>query len=50
MTADQVVEAYLNIAFNMESVEQKSLLLEYATGALKDAIAGATEETIKKLI
>jgi len=47
MTAEQVVEAYLNIALNMEKVEQKSLLLEYATGPLRDAIAGATDETIK---
>src|SRR4051812_9055175 len=48
MTAEDVVEAYLNVALNMEKVEQKKLLLEYATGPLKDAIAGATDETFKK--
>ena len=48
MTAEQVVEAYLNVALNMEKIEQKALLLDYATGTLKDAIAGASDETIRK--
>jgi hypothetical protein len=48
MTAEQVVEAYLNVALNMEKLEQKALLLDYATGELKDAIAGASDETMKK--
>lgn len=47
MSAEQVVEAYLNAALNMEKLEQKQNLMSFATGALKDAIAGASDETIK---
>jgi hypothetical protein len=48
MTAEQVVEAYLNAAFSMKSPEDKNHLLAYSTGDLESAIAGATEETIRK--
>ncbi len=48
MTAEQVVEAYLNAAFSIKSVEDKKNLLAYATGDLEIAIAGATEETFRK--
>lgn len=48
MTAEQVVEAYLNAAFSMKSIEDKEKLLAYATGDLESAIAGSTDETIRK--
>ena len=47
MSAEEVVQAYLDTAFNMEKVEQKKDLMAYTIGPLKDAIAGATDETIK---
>lgn len=48
MTPDQVVEAYLDIALNMSDVDEREVLMEYTTGNLKEAIAGASEETIRK--
>ena len=45
MTAEEVVEAYLQIALNIESIEEKQDLLELTTGDLEAAIAGTTEET-----
>jgi hypothetical protein len=47
MHAEEVLEAYLTLAFNMEKVEQKQLLMEYAGNTLKAAIAGASDETIR---
>ena len=47
MTPEQVVEAYLDIALNMDSVSDRDLLLEYTTGTLKNAIESAAPETIK---
>ena len=47
MTPEQVVEAYLQIAFNMKDASQKNLLLEYTSGNLKAAISGATEESLQ---
>lgn len=46
MNAEEVVEAYLDLAFNMEDIAQKDNLMEFTTGSLKAAIAGATDETI----
>jgi len=48
MSPEQVVEAYLNIAFNMTSPVEKENLMRYTTGNLKAAIAGADEETVRK--
>jgi hypothetical protein len=48
MSPEEVVEAYLGIALNMEKVEQKYALMEFTTGNLMAAIAGASDETIKK--
>jgi hypothetical protein len=48
MSADDVVREYLEIAFNMQEVSQKRLLLQYTTGELKAAIASANDETIKE--
>ncbi len=47
MNPEQVVEAYLNIALNMASVSERSALMEFTTGNLKNAIAQASDETIK---
>lgn len=46
MSAEEVVEAYLELVFNMESQDEKEKLLEYTTGDLEAAIAGATESAI----
>ncbi|MFK7872179.1 MAG: hypothetical protein AB8C84_03265 [Oligoflexales bacterium] len=48
MSAEQVVEAYLTTAFNLSSVDEKHLLMKFTGGKLKAALAGATEETMKK--
>lgn len=48
MTPEEIVESYLEIAFNISKVEQKTLLMEYTTGELKAAISSATDETIRK--
>ena len=47
MTPEQVVEAYLDIALNMNDVGERDMLVEYTTGNLKNAIEAATPETIK---
>lgn len=48
MSADEVLLAYLDIAFNMEEISQKNNLMSFTTGPLKVAIASANDETIKK--
>ena len=47
MTPEQVVEAYLQVALNMDSVNDRDILLDYTTGNLKNAIESAAPETIK---
>ena len=47
MTPEQVVEAYLNVALNMNDVAERDALLEYTTGNLKAAIESASKDTIK---
>ena len=47
MTPEEVVEAYLDTALNMQRVEEKAELLKLATGNLKDSLASADAETIK---
>lgn len=47
MGPEQVVEAYLNTAFNMTTPAEKEELMRYTTGNLKAAIAGATDETVR---
>ena len=47
MTPEQVVEAYLQTALNMDSVSDRDILVDYTTGNLKNAIESATPETIK---
>jgi hypothetical protein len=46
MTAEEVLESYLYIALNMENLEQRQDLQRLTSGALKAAIAGATDETM----
>ena len=46
MSPEDVVEAYLNIAFNMQDIEQRNDLLLYTTGPLKEAIERASDSTI----
>lgn len=47
MSPEQVVEAYLTIAMNMTEVSEKSDLLLYTIGSLRDAIDSANDDTIK---
>jgi hypothetical protein len=48
MSAEQVVEAYLDMALNMKSIDQRDQLLELTTGSLNAAISGASDEAIQK--
>lgn len=47
MSSEEVLKKYLDIAFNMNNLNQKDELLNYTTGELKSALAGADSETIK---
>ncbi len=46
MTPDQVVEAYLNVAFNMKDAREREKLASLTTGKLRQAIDSAPEEII----
>ena len=46
MTAEEVLEEYLKIAFNLDNLNERDLLLEYTTGELKAALASAPDEVI----
>jgi hypothetical protein len=48
MTPEEVVEAYLNVAFNMTSVSQRTKLMKYTTGPLREAIAQVSVDTIRR--
>jgi hypothetical protein len=47
LSPEQVVETYLNVAFNMKSVGEKKKLMSVATGSLKAALSAASDETIE---
>jgi hypothetical protein len=47
MAPEKVVESYLNTALNMKDVSERDDLMQYTTGRLKEALASASEETIK---
>lgn len=47
MTPEQVVEAYLNIAFNMKDSSEREKLAALTTGKLRQAIDSAQEDVIK---
>lgn len=49
MTPKQVLEAYLEAAFNIEDVDQREILLQFVTGPLKASLSSATDETIEDL-
>lgn len=46
LSPEEVVEAYLDIALNMTSVDDKVNLMRYTTGQLRYAIETATDEAI----
>ena len=48
MRAVEVVEAYLQLAFNISDVSQKSDLMELTTGDLKAALAGTSDSVFQK--
>ena len=48
MSPEEVVEAYLNTALNMASLEEKETLLELTTDSLKADIAGASDKNIRE--
>ena len=45
---EEIVEQYLNVALNMESVIERQRLLALTTGALYEAIEGATEDELQE--
>jgi uncharacterized lipoprotein NlpE involved in copper resistance len=47
MAPEKVVESYLNTALNMKDISQRDELMQYTTGRLKEALASASEDTIK---
>lgn len=47
MTPEQVVESYLNVAFNMTTPTERSKLASLASGKLRQAIESAPDETIQ---
>jgi hypothetical protein len=47
MTPEQVVEAYLNTAFNMRQTSERTKLASLTTGNLRQVITSAQEEEIK---
>ncbi|MFK7825116.1 MAG: hypothetical protein AB8G05_13250 [Oligoflexales bacterium] len=48
MSAEEVVETYLDYALNITDVSEKEELMEYTTGNLEAALAGADNETFRK--
>jgi deoxyribodipyrimidine photolyase-like uncharacterized protein len=48
MSAEQVLEAYLDIALNFQSLDQKDQLISYTTGSLEAALAGSPDEIMRK--
>ncbi|MCY4380300.1 MAG: hypothetical protein OXC40_01850 [Proteobacteria bacterium] len=49
MTAEEVVEAYLSHAFNMNSVDDVTKLISYTSGNLKQALEEADASTIDQI-
>ena len=48
MTPEEVVEAYLNLSLNMNSIEDKSKLVNLTIGNLRTALLEASDETFEK--
>ena len=48
MNPEEVVEAYLDVALNMTHVNQRTLLIRYTTGELREAIAQVSDDIIKQ--
>ena len=49
MTPKEVVEGYLQVAFNLDKIEEKELLLDFVAGNLKASLSRASENVIKDL-
>lgn len=45
---EKIVEGYLNTAFSLSDVRERDQLMQYTTGKLRDSIAAASDETLKK--
>ena len=43
MDPEEVLEAYLELSFNISDASQKEQLMSYTTGVLKEALAGTTD-------
>ena len=48
LSAEEVVKIYLNTALSMTRLEERNILLDLTKGRLNQAIATATDETIKE--
>ena len=48
MTPEQVVEAYLNLSLNMDSLDDKAQLVNLTVGNLRTALLEASDETFEK--
>lgn len=46
-TPEEVLESYLDLALNVTSVDQKEEMMEWTTGDMASALAGATDETFR---
>lgn len=49
MTAEEVVEAYLEVAFNLNSIDDLTRLIAYASGNLKQALEEADAATVDRI-
>lgn len=47
MTAEEVVEAYLDAAFNIQNVDDIGILIKYTSGNLKQALESADAKTVE---
>jgi hypothetical protein len=44
MSPERIVESYLNVALNVNTLSDRERLLQYTTGRLKDALTAASDE------
>ena len=49
MLPEDVVKSYIEAAFNMTTLEEKSLLISYTTGDLKSALLKTSDDTIEEI-
>lgn len=48
LTPEEVVQNYLDISLNMDSLDQKPYLVNLTTGTLRNALTSAQDETVTK--